>query len=76
MIRLEVQIIGLSADLPSPASGVREDFGGVARLERRFFTHDEILRKCMMDGGWRLRSRIGGRHAAPSSDSFPRGFSK
>ena len=44
------------AFLPSPASAAREDFSGVARLERRFFTHDEILKKCMMDWGWRLRS--------------------
>ena len=26
-------------------------FSGAARLEARFFTHDENLKKCMMGGG-------------------------
>jgi hypothetical protein len=29
----------------------RKDFSGVAQSERRFFTHDENLKKYMMVGG-------------------------
>jgi hypothetical protein len=36
----------------------KEDFSGVAQLERRFFTHDENLTKCMMDVGDKSRSRM------------------
>jgi hypothetical protein len=35
-----------------------EEFSGVAQLELRFFTHDEILKQCMMGGGGKSRSRM------------------
>jgi hypothetical protein len=37
---------------PFPWSqAAKEDFSGVAPSERRFFTHDENFKKCMMDWG-------------------------
>jgi hypothetical protein len=33
-----------------------EEFSGVAQSERRFFTHDENFKKCMMGGGGKSRS--------------------
>jgi hypothetical protein len=40
---------------PFPWSqAAKEDFSGVAQSERRFFTHDENLKKCMMGGGGKI----------------------
>jgi hypothetical protein len=37
---------------PFPWSqAAKEDFSGVAQSERRFFTHDENFKECMMGGG-------------------------
>jgi hypothetical protein len=49
--------LGGSGLEPVPVvAGGQGQFSGSARLERRFFTDDENLKKCMMGGGGEFRS--------------------